>query len=78
MLNSTAPSDGASTSVRSPEAWLRTGAEVAAELGTDIERGLTSAEAAVRLERGGPNELDAAAVVPTWKKLLAQFEDPLI
>jgi potassium/sodium efflux P-type ATPase len=51
---------------------------VAAELGTDIVRGLTSAEAAARLERGGPNELDAAAVVPTWKKLLAQFEDPLI
>ena len=51
---------------------------MAAELGTDIERGLTSAEAAARLERGGPNELDAAAVVPTWKKLLAQFQDPLI
>jgi potassium/sodium efflux P-type ATPase len=39
---------------------------------------LTSAEAAARLERDGPNELEAAAVVPTWKKLLTQFEDPLI
>ncbi len=61
-----------------PDAWRRTGSEVAAELDTDVERGLTSAEAALRLVRDGPNQLDAAAAVPRWHKLLAQFADPLI
>ncbi len=60
------------------EAWRRTASEVAAELGTDIERGLTAAEAAARLTRDGPNQLDAAATEPKWHKLLAQFADPLI
>ncbi|HEX4983073.1 MAG TPA: HAD-IC family P-type ATPase, partial [Ilumatobacteraceae bacterium] len=61
-----------------PEAWRRTVSEVAAELETDVELGLTSAVAAARLARDGPNQLDAAAAVPKWHKLLAQFADPLI
>jgi potassium/sodium efflux P-type ATPase len=51
---------------------------VAAEFGTDIARGLSSAEAEARLERYGPNRLQAAQAVPWWRKLLAQFADPLI
>ena len=58
--------------------WRRDVAAVAAELETDVRRGLSSAEAAARLERYRPNELEAAQAVPAWRKLLAQFADPLI
>ncbi len=60
------------------EPWSREAADVAAALGTDIEKGLTSAEAASRLRSYGPNELDPAAAVHAWRKLLGQFADPLI
>ena len=52
--------------------------EVARRAGTDPTYGLTAAEAFDRLERFGPNRLDPAATVPTWRKFLAQFADPLI
>ncbi|HEU4450637.1 MAG TPA: cation-translocating P-type ATPase [Gaiellaceae bacterium] len=58
--------------------WCRDAAEVAAELGTDVRRGLAPAEAAARLARQGPNRLEEAAAVPPWRKLLGQFADPLI
>ncbi|SNC62277.1 plasma-membrane calcium-translocating P-type ATPase/potassium and/or sodium efflux P-type ATPase,TIGR01523 [Kytococcus aerolatus] len=54
------------------------GPEVAAELGTDPEHGLSVAEAAARLEQHGPNELDAEPPEPAWKRLARQFSDPLI
>jgi magnesium-transporting ATPase (P-type) len=60
------------------EPWRRDAADVAAELGTDLRNGLDAAEAAARLERFGPNVLDPAERVPAWRKLLAQFADPLI
>jgi P-type Ca2+ transporter type 2C len=60
------------------EPWRRDGAEVAVELGTDVDTGLSTAEAASRLERFGRNELEAAEQVPAWRKLLSQFADPLI
>jgi magnesium-transporting ATPase (P-type) len=53
-------------------------AEVARALGTDLETGLSADEAARRLAKDGPNELRSAPAVPTWKRLLAQFRDPLI
>jgi P-type Ca2+ transporter type 2C len=53
-------------------------AEVLGSLGTDPASGLGSAEAAERLARVGRNRLDPAAQVPAWRKLLAQFADPLI
>ena len=53
-------------------------AEVARSLGVDPASGLSSAAAAERLARAGHNRLDPAAQVPTWRKLLAQFADPLI
>ncbi|HEV7757696.1 MAG TPA: cation-translocating P-type ATPase [Acidimicrobiales bacterium] len=53
-------------------------ATVVEVLGTDAERGLTSAEAADRLVRHGANELEAEAAVPAWRKLLEQFRDPLV
>jgi Ca2+-transporting ATPase len=60
------------------EPWLVDAAEVAADLGADVRNGLTSAEAAARLERYGHNELESAEAVPPWRRLLAQFADPLI
>jgi P-type Ca2+ transporter type 2C len=53
-------------------------AEVAEALAVDLDTGLSSAEAARRIAADGPNELRAAPPVPTWRKILAQFRDPLI
>jgi P-type Ca2+ transporter type 2C len=53
-------------------------AVVAERLGTDVARGLTNAEAADRLERVGPNQLEAAEPVPAWRRLAEQFQDPLV
>ncbi|MEV7528336.1 cation-translocating P-type ATPase [Agrococcus sediminis] len=47
-------------------------------LGTSAERGLTGVEAAARLARHGPNELDADPPEPAWRRLVAQLVDPLI
>jgi Ca2+-transporting ATPase len=59
-------------------AWQRDAAEVAASLGTDVQQGLTAAEAARRLERSGPNELESQEPDPPWRRLLGQFADPLV
>ena len=58
--------------------WSREAAEIAATLGTDVLRGLSADEAAVRRVRCGPNRLEAASPVPAWRKLLGQFADPLV
>ena len=63
---------------RRPDPSLREASEVAAELGTDLSRGLGAAEAATRLERSGPNELEPAEEVSAWRRFLSQFADPLI
>jgi Ca2+-transporting ATPase len=52
--------------------------QVLAALGTDARRGLSEAEARARLQRDGRNELTATPPVPTWRKLLAQFQDALV
>ncbi|HEY7759058.1 MAG TPA: cation-translocating P-type ATPase [Burkholderiales bacterium] len=52
--------------------------EVARALGTDLERGLRAQEAARRLSEDGPNELRATPPIPPWRRILAQFHDPLI
>ena len=53
-------------------------AVVVCEVGSDSTAGLTSAEAAARLAKEGPNRLVAEAFMPAWRKLLAEFADPLI
>jgi len=58
--------------------WSTEAADVAARLDTDPVAGLTAAEGSARLARVGPNRLDATPPVPTWRKLLAQFQDPLV
>ncbi len=57
---------------------LRPAAEVAAGLGVDPGRGLSAAEAAARLAAHGPNELTGTPPTPWWRRLVAQFTDPLI
>ena len=52
--------------------------DVAKSLGADLDNGLTAQEAARRLSAGGRNELSAAPRVPAWRRLLAQFQDPLV
>src|SRR5215218_3328766 len=58
--------------------YLRSAAEAAAALGVDPATGLSRAEAERRLAADGPNELRAAPPVPLWRKVLAQFQDPLV
>lgn len=52
--------------------------DVEQALSTSMGRGLTSAEAARRLEKFGPNRLKGKPPVPKWKRFLQQFEDPLV
>jgi Ca2+-transporting ATPase len=46
------------------------------QLGTG-QAGLSSAEAARRLEAYGPNQLPSTPPIPAWKRFLAQFKDVL-
>ncbi len=52
--------------------------DVAAALGTDVVRGLTSDAARERLDLHGPNELTQEPPVPAWRRFLAQFQDVLV
>jgi len=67
---------GAVTSITEP--WRHEIAAVADALATDPEQGLTAAEAAARLARHGPNRIEGTRGTPAWRRLLAQFTDPLI
>jgi P-type Ca2+ transporter type 2C len=60
------------------EPWLHPAAEVAEALGTDLHDGLTTAEADARLASHGPNQLAATTPIPTWRKILHHFADPLV
>ena len=51
---------------------------VARLLQTNPERGLSAAEAGRRLAAIGPNQIESAPPVPTWRKLVEHFRDPLI
>ena len=62
----------------SPDPSIRDGAEVARRLVVDPATGLAGSEAARRLQRDGPNELRPKAPVPLWRRVLRQFQDPLI
>ncbi len=47
-------------------------------LSVDAARGLSAQQAAQRLTEHGRNALRAAPPVPTWRRVLAQFRDPLV
>ncbi len=53
-------------------------AQVIASLETDLESGLTAAEARDRLHRDGPNEISAGDTESAWQRLATQFRDVLI
>src|SRR5947209_2482400 len=63
---------------RATELYRVTAGDVATLLGTDLQRGLTEAEAHARLAQFGPNELAAERTVPAWRRFLAQFTDVLV
>src|SRR3954468_3364128 len=50
---------------------------VTQELGVQPERGLTSDEAAERLQRDGPNKFAEAKTEPRWHAFLRQYQDPM-
>ena len=58
--------------------YARDASDVVQALGTDPERGLTTEEAARRLAQHGRNVLRASPPRPAWRRLLAQFQDPLV
>ncbi|WP_311258992.1 cation-translocating P-type ATPase [Microbacterium sp. WCS2018Hpa-9] len=60
------------------EAFLTDADVVAASAHVDPEVGLSDEEAARRLEVDGRNELRGKRAVPVWRKVLAQFQSPLI
>ena len=45
---------------------------------TDVASGLTAQNAAARLSANGRNELQPAPPAPAWRRVLAQFQSPLI
>ena len=51
---------------------------IAKTVDANIEAGLTSAQAAERLQKNGPNELRAVPPEPSWRRILRQFQDPLV
>ena len=54
------------------------GAEVvAAAIGVNVETGPSAQEAATRLAQNGSKELRAAPRALAWRRVLAQFQDPL-
>ena len=57
--------------------WAAPPEAVAAALGVDPRSGLSSAEAAARLERHGPNELETGPTRTPWQVLAGQFRGVL-
>lgn len=60
------------------DAHLRHTAELARQLGVQIDAGLAADEVAARQARHGPNRLPEAPPRPAWKRLLDQFRDFMI
>ncbi len=59
-------------------AWHTLGADqVLHSEGADGQRGLSSAEAAARAERFGPNEFAAGQAESRWHAFLRQYRDPM-
>ena len=56
----------------------RTAVDTATELGLDVSRGLGAAEAAERLQRDGPNEIEAAKPRSAAAILLHQFQSIIV
>ena len=51
---------------------------VAKEFDVNIENGLSAQQAAQRLQENGANALRSAPRPPAWRRMLRQFQDPLV
>ena len=58
--------------------WQQNIEEITKSLSTDLSGGLTSQEAAARLGKYGPNQLEEKKGVSPWSIFLGQFEDFII
>ncbi|CAK5279628.1 unnamed protein product [Mycena citricolor] len=58
--------------------WALTSQEVLDHFGVDIERGLTSDQAAKHAQIYGKNELPEEPSTPLWELILEQFQDQLV
>ena len=65
-------------SAQPPAPFAESPDSVVVAWGTSPDAGLSEAEAARRLGSDGPNELPSEPPVPAWRRLLAQFQDPLV
>ena len=63
---------------QAPPAHALSAVEVMQRLDVDASEGLSTQEAARRLERDGPNRLAEAKREPRWRAFLRQFQDLLI
>jgi len=61
-----------------PDPWAVSDDDVARRLEVDRASGLSTTEADRRRAAHGPNVLRERATTPVWRKVLAQFHDPLI
>ena len=58
--------------------WSQAVQAMLADSGVSLGQGLAAEEAQDRLRRDGPNELRSVPPLPAWRRLLAQFQDPLV
>ena len=65
-------------SIQLPDPVRTDAASVARALEVEPDRGLSREEAARRFAVTGPNELRSTRRNPFWRRVLAQFTDPLI
>lgn len=58
--------------------WATAAEEVCRQVAADTATGLTSQEAQRRRDQFGPNELVSEPPVPIWRRVVQQFNDPLV
>ncbi|MEO6989177.1 MAG: HAD-IC family P-type ATPase [Aquihabitans sp.] len=59
-------------------AWSLESADVVVAMDSDADSGLTEASVRRRATRFGANEIAVGVETPAWKRMLAQFRDPLV
>jgi hypothetical protein len=58
--------------------WTLSAAQIASQLSTRIDQGLSTQEVAKRRQQHGYNELEKEPPTPLWKLVLEQFDDMLV
>jgi len=62
-------------SAKQPSFYALTAQEAAGQIGVELAKGLSSAEAQQRLQQFGPNELEEKKKEPGWQAFLRQYQD---